>query len=119
REAIIDAISAVTSTLSCEELIARLAPVRVNVAKVNDIGEAADHPQLAAVGGVLELPLDGHTMKATASPFALHGPPTAPDRAPPKLGADTRQILADLGFDAGEIDALHDEGAFGAARHAR
>ena len=98
-----------------DELIERLGKAKVNVAKVNNIGEAADHPQLAAIGGVIELPVDGSTIKAAASPFALRGAPTAADRAPPKLGAHTDEILAELGFDASEIVALRDEGAFGAS----
>jgi crotonobetainyl-CoA:carnitine CoA-transferase CaiB-like acyl-CoA transferase len=114
RAAIIDAISAVTRTLKSEELVKRLGDAKVNVAKVNDIGEAADHPQLAAIGGVLELPLQsGGTMKAAASPFSLRGAPTAPDRAPPRLAADKDAILADLGFAPDEVDALEREGAFG------
>jgi crotonobetainyl-CoA:carnitine CoA-transferase CaiB-like acyl-CoA transferase len=114
RDEIIAAISAITRTMTGDELLERLGNARVNVAKVNDIGEAADHPQLAAIGGVIELPLDGRTMKATASPFSLSGAPTAPDRPPPELGADTDRILADLGFSPVEIEELGDQGAFGA-----
>ena len=116
RAAVIEAISAVTGRMSCEELLRRLGPARVNVAKVNTIGEAADHPQLAAVGGVLDLPLDGTTFKATASPFALHGAPVAPDRPPPMLAAHQDEILAELGFSASDITALEADGAFGGAR---
>jgi crotonobetainyl-CoA:carnitine CoA-transferase CaiB-like acyl-CoA transferase len=97
RSAIIAAISAVTRTLTSDELVSRLGKARVNVAKVNDIGAAADHPQLAAIG----------------SPFSLRGPPLAPDRPPPRLAADEGAILADLGFAREEIDALANEGAFG------
>jgi crotonobetainyl-CoA:carnitine CoA-transferase CaiB-like acyl-CoA transferase len=115
RDEIIEAISAITRTMRSDELLERLGKAKVNVAKVNDIGDAADHPQLAAIGGVLELPVDGGTIKAAASPFALRGAPTAQDRAPPKLGAHTDEILADLGFHAHEIAALRDQGAFGAS----
>jgi len=115
RDEIIEAISAITRTLRSDELIDRLGKAKVNVAKVNNIGEAADHPQLAAIGGVLEFPVDGRTIKAAASPFALRGASTAADRAPPKLGAHTDEILAELGFDTSEIAVLRDEGAFGAS----
>jgi crotonobetainyl-CoA:carnitine CoA-transferase CaiB-like acyl-CoA transferase len=114
RDAIIEAISAVTRTLASDDLVQRLGNAKVNVAKVQTIGEAADHPQLAAIGGVLELPLpSGETMKAAASPFALRGAPTAPDRAPPRLAADKDAILADLGFATDEVAALERDGAFG------
>lgn len=120
RDALIAAVSAVTRTMSSETLVRRLGDARVNVARVNDIGEAASHPQLAAADAVIEMPLGSATMRAVASPFALHGAPTEPDRAPPRLGADRDRILADLGFSADEIGALADEGAFGpsAARSA-
>ena len=120
RTAIIEAISAVTRTMTSEQLISRLGDAKVNVAKVNDIGEAADHPQLAAIGGVLELALQsGATMKAAASPFSLRGAPMAVDRAPPRLAADQDAILGDLGFAREEIAALANEGAFGPAVRSR
>ena len=114
REEIIAAISAITLKMTSDTLLDRLGAARVNVAKVNDIGKAADHPQLAAIGAVLELRMGGRTIKAVGSPFALKGVPIEPDRAPPKLGADTNEILSELGFEGDEIAALRNEGAFGA-----
>ena len=83
---------------------------------MNDIGEAADHPQLAAIGGVLELPVDGSTIKAAASPFALRGAPTAADRAAAEArrAHRTRSSRTSASTRA-EIAALRDEGAFGAS----
>ena len=101
--------------MSSAELIRRLGDARVNVARVNDIGEAADHPQLAAIGAVLELPLGTGTMKAAASPFALFGAATGPDRPPPALAADRASILADLAFTDEDVRALAAGGAFGPA----
>jgi crotonobetainyl-CoA:carnitine CoA-transferase CaiB-like acyl-CoA transferase len=113
REEVVAAISAVTSTMTSAELIDRLGAVKVNVAKVQNIGEAADHPQLASVGGVVDFEMDGKTVKAVASPFALEGTPTRVDRAPPRLGAHTDEILGELGFAVSEIATLRDQGAFG------
>ena len=101
--------------MSSDEIMERLGNAKVNVAKVNNIGQAADHPQLAAVDGVLEFDLDGRNVKAVASPFALHGVPAQPDRAPPKLAEHTDEILRELEFSASEMQALRDEGAFGKA----
>jgi crotonobetainyl-CoA:carnitine CoA-transferase CaiB-like acyl-CoA transferase len=114
RGEVVAAISAVTGRITSAELIERLGAVKVNIAKVQNIGEAADHPQLAEVGGVVQFEMDGRPMKAVASPFALEGTPMRVDRPPPALGADTDEILADLGFSSGDIAALRNQGAFGA-----
>ena len=115
RAEVIEAVTAVTLGMSSDEIMERLGNAKVNVAKVNNIGQAADHPQLAAVDGVLEFDLDGRNVKAVASPFALHGVPARPDRAPPKLAEHTDEILRELEFSASEVQALRDEGAFGKA----
>jgi crotonobetainyl-CoA:carnitine CoA-transferase CaiB-like acyl-CoA transferase len=99
--------------MTSAELIERLGAVKVNVAKVQNIGEAADHPQLAQVNGVVEFEMDGRQVKAVASPFALEGTPARVDRPPPGLGAHTDEILAELGFSTGDVADLRDRGAFG------
>ncbi|MFO1323712.1 MAG: CoA transferase [Burkholderiales bacterium] len=113
RAQVIQAITAVTLAMTCDEAIERLGAVKVNVAKVNNIGQAADHPQLAAIGGVLEFAMNGRPVKAVASPFSLRGTPTAADRRPPELAEHADEVLAELGLDATEIAALRADGAFG------
>ena len=115
RAEVVAAISAVTGRMTSAELIERLGAVKVNVAKVQNIGEAADHPQLGEVGGVVRFDMDGRQVKAVASPFALEGTPARVERPPPGLGAHTDEILADLGFSTGEVAILRDQGAFGTA----
>lgn len=112
RDEVVEAISSVTGQLTGDEVVARLAAVKVNVAKVNSIAEAADHPQLAASGGYTELRYAGETVRAVTSPFRLHGTPTAVYRDPPELDADRDAILADYGFTPVEIRSLDSEGAF-------
>ena len=113
RAEVIEALTNVTLGMSSDEVMDRLGKAKVNVAKVNNIGQAADHPQLAAVEGVIEFDVDGRAVKAVSSPFALHGVPARPDRAPPKLAEHTDEVLAELGFARHEIAALREEGAFG------
>ena len=91
RAELIEAVSAVTRTMTSGEIVERLGAVKVNVAKVNNVGEAADDPQLAAIGGVVEFDADGRPVKAVASPFNLFGTPAAVDRPPPELGAAYRR----------------------------
>ena len=58
---------------------------------------------------------DGRRVKAVASPFNLFGTPMRVDRPPPGLGAETDEILRDLGFAADDVTALREQGAFGAS----
>jgi crotonobetainyl-CoA:carnitine CoA-transferase CaiB-like acyl-CoA transferase len=112
RAELIQAMTAVTSSMSSDEVIRRLGPVKVNVAKVNDIGQAADHSQLEAVGALTRFDFDGHPVKAVRSPFALHATPERPDLAPPALAAHTDEICRSIGMGDEEIAALRAAGAF-------
>ena len=115
RDEVVAAISAITRTMTSAELVERLGQARVNVAKLNSIGEAADHEQLASIGGVVEFEMDGKRVKAVASPFALEGTPLVVDRPPPGLAAHTDEILAELGFADADVAALRADGAFGSS----
>jgi crotonobetainyl-CoA:carnitine CoA-transferase CaiB-like acyl-CoA transferase len=113
RPDVIEAVTSVTLRLTSDEVMARLGAAKVNVAKVNNIGQAADHPQLAAIDGLIEFAMNGKPVKAVASPFAMEGAARAPDRAPPGLAQHTDEVLAELGFADDEIQSLRREGAFG------
>ena len=113
RTELIDAVTAITSQLTCDEVIARLGPAKVNVARVNDVGLAADHPQLEAVGAITTFSLDDRTVKAVGSPFELRGSRRSPDRPPPGLGEHTTEVLGELGLSTDEIENLRTDGAFG------
>jgi len=113
RGELIPLISEVTRAMPSQEIVDRLSAVKVNVAKVNTVGEALNHPQLAAAGGVLEFPHDGRMVQTVSSPFKLSKTPTRLDRPPPKVGGDTEEILSDLGFRPDEVATLRAQGAFG------
>jgi crotonobetainyl-CoA:carnitine CoA-transferase CaiB-like acyl-CoA transferase len=115
REALVAALSEVTGAMTADEVVRRLGAVQVNVAKVNSIAEAAEHPQLEAAGGIVGFDYEGRRMKAVAAPFSLSETPLTVRRPPPGLGADADAVLADFGFSAAEIAALRRAGAFGPA----
>lgn len=113
RKDVVAAMSEVTQRMSKYEIHRRLSEARVNVSIVQDIGEAADHPQLRAVGGLFEFENDGKMYRYVATPFQLSETPGAMHSAPPDLGADTDAVLQEVGFTANEIATLRGEGAFG------
>jgi crotonobetainyl-CoA:carnitine CoA-transferase CaiB-like acyl-CoA transferase len=116
REQLIPAIGKVTRELTSNEIVDRLSAVKVNVAKVNNVGEALNHEQLAAAGGVVEFPVDGRMVQSVSAPFKMSKTPPKLTRPPPKVGADAAQILSDLGLRPDEIAAFRAQGAFGGER---
>jgi crotonobetainyl-CoA:carnitine CoA-transferase CaiB-like acyl-CoA transferase len=113
RDLLVETLSAVTREMPAREVVSRLGAVKVNVAKVNSVAEAADHEQLATIGGIVEFEMAGRRMKAVASPFKLAGAPATVNRPPPKLAGEADVILAEIGFDNRRIEALRERGAFG------
>ncbi|MEX0852281.1 MAG: CoA transferase [Bauldia sp.] len=113
RQRLVADLGAVTATMTSQEVMARLGKVRVVVAKVNSVGEAADHPQLAAVDGVVDFEVEGRPVRSVMAPFTLSRTPTTFRRAPPRLASDTADVLREFGFANDDIAALRNAGAFG------
>jgi crotonobetainyl-CoA:carnitine CoA-transferase CaiB-like acyl-CoA transferase len=81
------------------------------VAPVFDVAQALDNPFLHTIGMVDEAPHpDRPDLRVLANPIRLDGE-RLPNRAGPLLGADTDAVLAEAGFDAGEITGLRAAGA--------
>lgn len=71
-------------------------------------------PHLAASGGLLDIRLPGGgTGKAPALPLTMDGKRLPKRLDPPLPGADTRAVLAELGFSDEEIGALARSGTIG------
>jgi alpha-methylacyl-CoA racemase len=86
----------------------------VCLAPVLEGDEPRDDPQLAARGVFVEVPTpwEGRAMPGVASPVRLRGV-AAPLRPAPRLGEHGAAVLAEAGFDAGEIAALRAAGVLG------
>lgn len=86
----------------------------VPVAPVNELPQALQDPQVAALGLVLELEHAAFgTIRQVAGPVRPSAPAPTPAAAP-GLGADTRRLLHELaGASEAELDALADEGVIG------
>lgn len=115
RGEIIDAISAVTRRMTSDQALQKLGAARVNVAKVQTVAEAADHPQLADAGGIARFDFEGESVKSVATPFRLTRTPTDVRYPPPWLDEHRSAILSEYGFGEAEAAALAAAGAFGSA----
>jgi crotonobetainyl-CoA:carnitine CoA-transferase CaiB-like acyl-CoA transferase len=113
RAELVAALEAVTRRMRCDEILAKLGAAKVNVARVHDVAQAADHPQLESAGGVLEWQRDGRVERGVAPPFTLHGSPVGVRLPPPAIGEHRDDILAEVGLTAAEIAKAEASGAFG------
>jgi len=110
RADLVAKLSAATRRLTSREIFHRLGAAKVNVAVVQDIPSAAEDPQLEAIGAVHHCDVEGEPRRFIAAPFTLSDTPASVRLAPPRLGADSDEILRDLGYDAGQIAELRRAG---------
>jgi crotonobetainyl-CoA:carnitine CoA-transferase CaiB-like acyl-CoA transferase len=92
--------------------LADLEAAKVPAGPINDLAEVFADPQVQQRGMTVELPhaLAG-TIRVVASPIKLVETPVQYRRPPPLLGADTDEVLTELGLDRDEIAALRRAGA--------
>ncbi len=85
----------------------------VSSGPINDMSDVEHDPQILARGMIIELPDDqGLPVRMMGSPFRFSDTPVTYRRAPPRMGADTRDVLHSvLGMDESELAALEQQGA--------
>jgi crotonobetainyl-CoA:carnitine CoA-transferase CaiB-like acyl-CoA transferase len=108
REALIDLIEAVTTTRPTAHWIAVLGG-KVPVAAVNDLGQALDSDWMAANGMVTAVDHPTGPVRVLANPIMVDGQ-RLPSQAAPALGADTLDLLAEIGISADEAATLKASG---------
>lgn len=91
--------------------LAALDAAEVPVAPINDLIAAFDHPQARARGMTVEVehPVLG-TIRQVGLPYELSATPASIRTAPPLLGEQTDEILAELGYDVATVAALRAAG---------
>lgn len=100
-------IEAVTRTRTTEEWMRELSAAGVPCGRINDLATVFADDHLAERGLFVDLP---HpvlgSVRAIGSPLHLSDTPPVMRRAAPLLGEHTREVLAEAGLPAAEIDAL-------------
>ncbi|MFD2474056.1 CaiB/BaiF CoA transferase family protein [Amycolatopsis silviterrae] len=90
-----------------DELVARAEGTDACLTAVLSPWEAAEHPQNAARGTFVDI---GGTVQPAPAPRFDRTPAATPE-APHEKGADTADVLADLGYDDAGVAALREAGA--------
>jgi crotonobetainyl-CoA:carnitine CoA-transferase CaiB-like acyl-CoA transferase len=94
-----------------DELAALFERAGLPFAPIRRPEDLYDDPHLEATGGLADVVLPdgdraGQTVKTTLFPITMDGQRLGVRLQPPRLGADTEDLLRDLGYAAAEIDSL-------------
>jgi len=109
RAALLRMLDELFATGARDDWVARLRAADIVAAPINTLLEASNDPDVLANGYVSEVdyPEYGKRLKVHGSPWRFSETPPKIGIAP-KLGADTEEILADLGFAPTEIEGLRE-----------
>jgi crotonobetainyl-CoA:carnitine CoA-transferase CaiB-like acyl-CoA transferase len=113
RKLVTDTLAPVMRTRSTAEWVQRLEALKIGCGPINTLNEVFADAQVQARGVVVPMPHaaapDG--VKVIANPVRLSETPPQYKLAPPLLGQHTDEVLRErLGFDAGRLAALRDNG---------
>ena len=97
-----------TSTLPATTVVEKLQAFGAPCSVMNNVSQMLDDEQVASVRIVQPLPIDqGDGHRVVGVPFTLNGQRMDQHVAPPALGEHTEHLLAEVGYSADAVAALH------------
>lgn len=116
-DALYEVVNGALNPRSTAEVVAKLDTVGVPCGPIHTVEQVFADPQTEELGLRRDLPHPTlGTVTLTGFPYRFSATPLAMRHAPPLLGQQTEEILAEAGYAAAEIGALIDCGAAAAAR---
>ncbi|MCK0508130.1 CaiB/BaiF CoA transferase family protein [Aromatoleum anaerobium] len=94
-----------------DELVEKLIAADVLTAPINEVEDVIEDPQIRH--NKMIVPVDHPELgrlDVTGIPIRFHGTPCSVRKHPPMQGEHTREVLGELGYANGDIDALIDDG---------
>lgn len=114
-DALVEALNAILSQRTTAEWLAVLEAAGVPAGPVYDVAEMAADPHTKARGIIASVPAaTGGEFAAIAHPVKYSAASTKIARGAPLMGEHSREVLAEFGFSAEEIEGLAIDGALGA-----
>ena len=116
RESFISEVAQAMKTTPRGPLLEALEAVHVPASPINQVGEAFANPQVMARKMRIDLPATGargRTAPSVRAPMRIDGVDAHAERAAPRLGEHTNEVLQELGFSRAEIAALKERGVVG------
>ena len=111
-QALLAVLDAAFGAMTYEEMAGQLTAHDIIWAPLRTLAEVIEDPVAHAAGCFMEVQdADGERFLSPASPARFPGTPAPPGRHAPRLGAHTREVLAEASYRPDEIDALLASGA--------
>ncbi|WP_342430644.1 CaiB/BaiF CoA-transferase family protein [Neobacillus sp. FSL H8-0543] len=111
REELVGILTEYTKSKDSSEIIERLKHAGVPSGPINNIAQLLDHPQVQYREMIqqVEHPTIG-MLKMLGIPLKLSATPGSVRKAPPLLGEDTNEVLANLGYSSEDITNFMEKG---------
>jgi crotonobetainyl-CoA:carnitine CoA-transferase CaiB-like acyl-CoA transferase len=107
RATLVPRLAALIARFSREEILRRMEAANLPAGPINDIAQVFADPQVIHRAMRLDLPrAGGGAVPAVRNPIVMSRSSPVHARAAPRLGEHTRDILAEIGYSATDVDRL-------------